>query len=131
MKKKLAILGLSVGLLTAAGSAQAISYGFNEEVGAFNGSAVTSWKPDPTNNDMYVRVNMSNVEGSYTVDVRDNMRKLSSGSISNTAWKQSVGDETAWRWQGSRTGAYEDRIQFSNDLTTPVKVTVYGLWENL
>ncbi|WML27387.1 hypothetical protein [Neobacillus sp. OS1-33] len=79
---------------------------------------------------MNVFVNMSNVGGDYTVDVRDNMKKTATGATSNTGWVQSVGDEEAFRWTGARTGAYQDRIQFSNDLTTPVMVNVYGIWEN-
>ncbi|WP_312475265.1 hypothetical protein [Neobacillus sp.] len=130
MKKKLAILGLTVVLLTTAGIAQAGSYAFNLNVGAFNGSAYTSWENDPTNNDLFVRVNMSNVGGGYTVDVRDNMMSHNTGYITSTAWVRSVGSNTAWHWSGSRNGSYQDRIQFSNDLLTPVKVNVYGIWEN-
>ena len=131
MKKKLIVLGLATGLLTTAGIGQAMMTGFNENVGAYNGSAYTDWKSDPTDNDLYVRVNVENVGGSYTVDVRDNMKKISNGATDNTAWVRSVGDQTAWRWQGSRTGAYKDRIEFSNDLTTPVTVNVYGSWDDL
>lgn len=132
MKSKTLLFGLTFALLTAGGTAQAARtlQSYNEDVGAFNGSAYTDTQR------MYeefggtkAKVNSQKVSGDYTVDVRivttEPARRYS-------AWKQNLGD-TDTRTFTSDYHASSDivqKVQFSNDITTPKTVNVTGTWKN-
>lgn len=127
MKKKLfATLGLSVGLLTMAGIAQASSEEFSVNVKAYNGKATTTWIGKDTLTTSAVL--MKSVGGNYTVDARLNLDYDHLSSIQNTAWVQNVDDTSLWTYKYSDNKGYE-RVEFSNDLTTPVQVNVKGIFD--
>ncbi|MFE4430897.1 hypothetical protein ACFRH9_28660 [Peribacillus butanolivorans] len=132
MKSKTLLFGLTFALLTAGGAAQAASTlkSYNEDVGAFNGSAYTDSQT------MYeefgaekAKVNSQNVSGDYTVDVRIN---TTSPKSRNSSWKRNLGDTQTFTFTSEYHASSEtkQRVQFSNDLTTPKTVNVKGTWTN-
>lgn len=124
-KNKLAVLGLSVGLLAFGGAVQAgTSYSsYNTTVGAFNGSGYTGYQTK-TNSGTYGNLISGTVGGSYTVDAR---MQASSGTGS---WVRSVTDNDYRSLPNSVPSRTSARVQFSNDLITPVNVQVSGTWRS-
>lgn len=127
MKKKnrLAVLGLTVGLLAFGGAVQAgTSYSsYNTTVGAFNGSGYTGYQTKASSG-TYGNLNSGTVGGSYTVDAR---MQASSGTGS---WVRNVTDNDSRTLPNSVPSGTDARVQFSNDLTTPVNVQVTGSWRS-
>lgn len=131
MKKiKALVLGSAFGLLITGGIAQAKTswQNYSEIVGAFNGSAYTDYQDveDFTRVEAKIDIHSDSVGGDYTIDVRGQ-----SNHGYNTSWVRNVGDNkyyTIYTGHLVQPGlAY--RLQFSNDLTTPVKVAVKGQWK--
>lgn len=124
MKKKLG-LGLAVGLMAFGGAVQAgTSYSsYDTTVASFNGSGYTGYQTK-TNAGTYGNLNSSNVGGSYTVDAR---MQASSGT---GAWARSVTDSDSRNLSNSVPKGTSARVQFSNDVTTPVNVQVTGSWRS-
>ena len=124
-KNRLAVLGLTVGLLAFGGAVQACtSYsGYNTTVGAFNGSGYTGYQTK-ANSGAYGNLSSGTVGGSYTVDAR---MQASSGTGS---WVRSVTDNDFRNLPNSVPSVTSARVQFSNDVTTPVNVQVSGSWRS-
>ncbi|MGM0836762.1 MAG: hypothetical protein ACQEV7_11440 [Bacillota bacterium] len=122
--KKRKIIGttcLTLSLLTLAGISQAaVSHGYSETVGKFNGSAYTYYyKNTEVHN---IELNSYTVGGDYTVDARPQIKDWT------TYYKWATIDDwqnVAWQYPFADDGG-EVRIQFSNDLSTPVNVNVTG-----
>ncbi|MBS2771894.1 hypothetical protein PNH38_14410 [Anoxybacillus rupiensis] len=124
-KKKITILGLAIGLIAFGGAVQAgTSWSeYNTTVGKFNGSGYTGYQTKAYSG-TYGELNSSVVGGSYTVDAR---MQASSGTGS---WVRSVTDSDYRTLPNSVPSGIECRVQFSNDLTTPVDVQVSGKWRS-
>nr|WP_259547128.1 hypothetical protein [Heyndrickxia oleronia] len=130
MKKiKTLVIGSAFGLLLTGGLAQASTtyQNYSLTVGAFNGSAYTSYQKLTGYATVEETINFhsDSVGGDYTVDVRG---QRNSGKDPNTKWIRNVGDNES---HTITTGVLAEssssyRLQFSNDLTTPVKVAVKG-----
>lgn len=122
-KKTLATLGLTAGLLSVVGFAQAATtpLGYNVTVGSYNGSANTTSQTKAIS-DARGELRSSIVGGDYTVDAR---MAASSGTGS---WVRGVGDYETRGLPNSINKGTAARVQFSNDLTTPVDVKVTGSW---
>lgn len=124
-KKTLASLGLTVGLLAIAGAAQAgTTYsGYNTTVGSFNGSGYTGYQTKASS-DVSGSLKSSSVGGKYTVDAR------MSASAGTGSWVRSVSDSETRSLPNSINKGSSARVQFSNDVTTPVSVQVTGSWKS-
>ncbi|MEW5323794.1 hypothetical protein V2J23_17245 [Geobacillus thermoleovorans] len=125
MKKKLVVLSLSVGLVAFGGAVQAGSSwsNYNTTVGKFNGSGYTGYQTKASSG-TYGELNSSVVGGSYTVDAR---MRASSGTGS---WVRSVTDNDYRTLPNSVPSGLSARVEFSNDITTPVDVQVSGTWRS-
>ncbi|MFC9601656.1 hypothetical protein ACFTQL_28340 [Peribacillus butanolivorans] len=132
MKSKTLLFGLTFALLTAGGTAQAASTlkSYNEDVGAFNGSAYTATQR------MYEEfggekavVNSQKVSGDYVVDVRIVTTEPKSRY---SGWKRNLGDTDTRTFTSEYHASSEtvQKVQFSNDITTPKTVNVLGTWRN-
>ncbi|RFA32138.1 hypothetical protein CAI16_18980 [Virgibacillus dokdonensis] len=124
-KKKLAVLGLAVGLLAIGGTAQAgTSYSsYNTTVGKFNGNGYTGYQTKSSSG-TYGDLRSNTVGGNYVVDAR---MQASSGTGS---WVRNVTDNDTRSLPNSVARGSSARVQFSNDLTTPVNVQVTGSWRS-
>lgn len=124
--KKFAVLGLAIGLIAFGGAAQAgTTYSsYSTTVGSYNGSGYTSYQTKATSG-AYGNLSSSVVGGSYTVDAR-----MTSPSGGTGSWVQSVGDNDSRSLPNSIAKGSSARVQFSNDLTTPVNVQVSGSWRS-
>ena len=127
-KTKALVLGSALALLATGGVVQAgSSYeAYNKNVGEFNGSAYTHYQQQTgLNGTENITFNNENTGGDYTVDIRG---QRNSGYSPNTNWVQNVGDNEWWDiTRNIRQDADSSyRLQISNDLSTPVKVNVYG-----
>ncbi|WML42056.1 hypothetical protein RCG19_10755 [Neobacillus sp. OS1-2] len=133
MKKvKSLVLGSALALLVTGGVVQAGEnwVGYNKDVGAFNGSAYTGYVGMTgylTTGERIAFVS-SNVGGDYTVDIR---AQRSGGIDPNTSWIRNVGDNVKGSWERVYLNQEGEgyRLQFSNDLSTPVKVNVTGTFK--
>lgn len=125
MKKKLVVLSLSVGLMAFGGAVQAGTSwsNYNTTVGKFNGSGYTGYQTKASSG-TYGELNSSVVGGSYTVDAR---MQASSGTGS---WVRSVTDNDYRTLPNSIPSGLSARVEFSNDITTPVDVQVSGTWRS-
>lgn len=127
-KTKTLVLGSALALLVTGGVVQAGSSweDYNVNVGAFNGSAYTHYqKTIASTLTETVSFSTEKVGGDYTVDIR---YQRDSGNYRSTKWVQNVGDNETWTIYSDILVDKGDgyRLQISNDLTTPVKVNVYG-----
>ncbi|WP_074033560.1 MULTISPECIES: hypothetical protein [unclassified Exiguobacterium] len=126
MKRKSMIsMGLAVGLLALGGAAQAgTTYSnYDTTVASFNGSGYTGYQTKSSSNASGT-LSSKTVGGSYTVDAR---MTASSGTGS---WVRSVSDNETRSLSNSISSGRSTRVQFSNDLTTPVSVQVTGQWKS-
>lgn len=124
-KSKLAVLGLVVGLFTFAGIAEAgTSYtSYSTSVGKFNGNGYTAYQTKTTTG-ATGNLRSTSVGGKYTVDAR---MQASSGTGS---WVRSVNSNETRNLSNSVSKGSSARVQFSNDLSTPVAVQVSGTWRS-
>lgn len=122
-KKKLAVLGLAVGLLASAGAAQAgYSYSsYDTQVGSFNGSGYTNYQTK-SNGAAYATLISKTVYDKYTVDARE------TGHSGPASWRRDVTDNRTYSLPSIQGSGYDAIVQFSNDVTTPVNVRVTGSW---
>lgn len=122
-KKTLATLGLTVGLLSVVGFAQAgtTATTYSVTVGAYNGAGSSSSQTKAIS-DARGELKSGIVGGNYTVDAR---MTATSGTGS---WVRSVDDYETRGLPNSINKGTAARVQFSNDLTTPVDVKVTGSW---
>jgi hypothetical protein len=130
MKKvKGLVLGSALALLVTGGVVQAGEQwvGYNENVGAFNGSAYSAYSGMTGYLSFTEKISFSsyNVGGDYTVDVR---AQRSGGVDPYSNWVRQVGDDEGYTINRQFLAEEGDgyRLQFSNDLSTPVKVNVTG-----
>ncbi|MGP7819743.1 hypothetical protein ACTXGU_21795 [Niallia sp. 01092] len=108
-----------------AGAAQA-SYSYSSydtTVGKFNGSGYTSYQKKSSSG-QYGSLDSRTVGGAYTVDAR------MTASTGTGSWVRSVGDNDFRSLPNSISAGYDTRVQFSNDLDTPVNVQVTGYWKS-
>jgi hypothetical protein len=96
---------------------------YNTTVGKFNGSGYTGYQTKASSG-TYGELNSSVVGGSYTVDAR---MQASSGTGS---WVRSVTDSDYRKLPNSVPSGLSARVEFSNDITTPVDVQVSGTWRS-
>lgn len=124
-KNKLAVLGMAVGLLAFGGAVQAgTSYsGYNTTVGKFNRSGYTGYQTKAESG-KYGHLKSKSVGSSYVVDAR---MTASSGTGS---WVRNVSDNDSRNLPNSVSKGKSTRVQFSNDLDTPVNVQVTGSWKS-
>ncbi|CUA78980.1 hypothetical protein [Anoxybacillus suryakundensis] len=125
MKRKLVLFGLSVSLLAFGGAVQAgASWSeYNTTVPKFNGSGYTGYQTKASSG-TYGELNSDVVGGSYTVDAR---MQATSGTGS---WVRSITDNDYRNLPNSVPKGLSARVEFSNDLTTPVDVQVSGRWRS-
>jgi hypothetical protein len=123
--KKLAVLGLAVGLMSIGGAVEAsTSYSsYDTTVGRFNGSGYSGYQTKTTSG-AYGNLNSSSVGGSYTVDARMD------ATTGTGSWVRSVTDNDTRSLPNSVSSGNSARVEFSNDLTTPVNVQVTGSWRS-
>jgi len=124
-RKSMMSMGLAVGLLALGGAAQAgTTYSnYDTSVAPFNGSGYTGYQTKSSSNASGTLLSKT-VGGSYTVDAR---MTASSGTGS---WVRSVSDNQSRSVSNSIAAGKSARIQFSNDLSTPVSVQVTGQWKS-
>lgn len=130
-KTKPIVLVSALALLLTGGVVQAgHNYeDYKEDVGAFNGSAFTDYqKQTGLNGTEEISVDNDNVGGNYTVDIR---AQRNNGVNRESNWMQDVGDNMSFtitrNYIQESDSSY--RLQISNDLSTPVKVEVYGMFK--
>ncbi|WP_085505168.1 hypothetical protein [Thalassobacillus devorans] len=124
-KKKVAALGLAVGLMAFGGAVQAgTSYSYYDTtVGKFNGSGYTGYQTKSSSG-TYGYLDSRTVGGSYVVDAR---MQASSGT---GPWVRDVTDSDFRSLPNSVNAGKSARVQFSNDWNTPVNVQVTGYWKS-
>ncbi len=96
---------------------------YNTTVGKFNGSGYTGYQTKASSG-TYGNLRSTSVGGKYTVDAR---MQASSGTGS---WVRSVNSNQVRNLPNSVARGSKARVQFSNDLTTPVNVQVTGSWRS-
>ena len=98
---------------------------YNTTVGRFNGAGYSQYQTKAVGGANGF-ISSASVGGSYTVDARMNSSK------GNGAWLRSVNDGTKAGLPGNakQTAGTSVRVQFSNDLLTPVNVQVEGYWKS-
>lgn len=113
-------------LVGGAGAAYAgtVNSNFSTTVAKANGSGYTSYQTQAKNGaagDLWT----GTVGGDYKVDARLN------GTRGNGTWDKNLGDSYYVSLVGNPNYKGDSvRIQFSNDLTTPVAVQVTGTWRS-
>lgn len=98
---------------------------YSTTVGKFNGSAFSSYQTKTYTIDKG-ELYSNAVGGHYTVDVR-----MCSSAGKKARWIRDVDDNTTYEIPTNRNtikAGNNVRLEFSNDLTTPVKVQVEGSW---
>jgi hypothetical protein len=125
--KILAACAMAAVLMGGAGAAWAgTSWAtFNTTVGKFNGSGYTG-NQTKTTGGAYVQLKNLAVGGSYVVDARAQQQN---GSNSG-AWANNLGDGATANLSNSINAGVSTRVQFSNELLTPVDVQVQGSWRS-
>jgi len=98
---------------------------YGTTVGRFNGSGFTSYQTKTyTSEKGFLYSNA--VGGNYTVDVR-----MVSSARKKAKWVRDVDDNTHYSIPTNKDTIKKGnnvRLEFSNDLTTPVRVEVEGQW---
>lgn len=127
-KSNIIFLGIVFLLLVTGGFVQAgQNYdSYNKDVGAYNGSAWSIYQRDSGLGTEKITVQHKTTSGDYTVDIR---AQRNNGSNRNTAWARNIGDDrfiTFDRGNILQSVNSYHRLEFSNKLTTPVKVNVVG-----
>lgn len=128
MKKKIITLGAVLVLSASINAYAGTTYqNYSTSVAAVNGSGYTGTQTKSTVG-AAANLNSTSVGGSYVVDVR---QQLGDGSGSGS-WTRNVTDDTSYLIDGttSLTVGSSVRLQFSNDLNTPVSVQVTGQWKS-
>jgi len=99
--------------------------GYNTTVGKMNGNGYSGYQTKSTGGANGYIISTS-VGGNYVVDARMNCNK------GNAPWKRNITDGTSGSLPGyyKQTAGESIRIQFSNDITTPVDVQVVGKWKS-
>lgn len=98
---------------------------YSTTVGRFNGSGYTSYQTKTYTNEKG-KLYSNSVGGNYTVDVR-----MCSSTGKKASWVRDVDDNTTYAIptnKDSIKAGNSVRLEFSNDLTTPVRVQVEGKW---
>ncbi len=129
MFKKVTATILGIGILSMGATALAgTTYtSYNTTVPAFIGSGYTGYQTKSTGG-ANGNLNSTSVGGSYVVDAR--MQDATSGV--HGPWVRDVTDSTNYVLysNASHAGGDSMRVEFSNDLLTPVSVQVTGSWRS-
>lgn len=98
---------------------------YSTTVGRFNGSGFTEYQTKAfSGEDGYLYSNA--VGGNYVVDVRMISSKKEKGS-----WVRDVDDNRSYYLPAKTLRSGRNvRLEFSNDITTPVRVQVAGKWKS-
>ncbi|WP_253270877.1 hypothetical protein, partial [Geobacillus thermocatenulatus] len=125
VKRKLVSTGFLAGLLAFGVAVQAGTTWteYNTTVPRFNGSGYTGYQTKSSSG-TYGELHSAVVGGLYTVDAR---MQASSGT---GEWVRSVTDNDYRRLPNSVPKGLNARVEFSNDITTPVNVQVSGKWRS-
>lgn len=100
---------------------------YSTTVGKFNGSGYTSYQTKTYTIDKG-ELYSNAVGGNYNVDVR-----MCSSANKKAKWIRDVDDNTTYEIPTNSKeikAGNNVRLEFSNDLTTPVKVQVEGKWKS-
>jgi len=126
MKKKIIVSFLALFLLVSGGVitlAGTQFQNYNTTVGKFNGSGYTAYQTKiHTNTDGHL--NSGIVGGNYKVDTR-----MITSSGSGSSWYR-IDDNLSYILSNNVIGSSFVRLQFSNDISTPVDVQVSGDWRS-
>lgn len=129
MKKKILSL-FSITALLGFGStivlAGTVYEGYNTSVGPFNGSGYTGYQTK-IHSGANGKLLSNSVGANYVVDAR-----MIDSSGNAGSWTRNVNDNAIYTLAGnsSQTSGKKVRVQFSNDLLTPVSVQVTGSWRS-
>lgn len=129
--KKSSLLALVVSVILIASSISVIAdntyVGYSTTVGSFNGSGYTGYDHVKSTTGAAGKVDSYTVGGDYVVDVR---MLDSDGNPGN--WLRDLNDGEERDIDGDSLHAVDDsmRLQFSNDINTPVNVQVEGQWKS-
>lgn len=124
-RRTLATVGVVVALgLAGAGVAQAgtTNVAYSTTVGASNGSGYTAYQTQSTTG-AAAQLHSTTVGGKYVVDARVQ-------GPQNGAWARNVTDNDSRLLSNLNASGKSVRIQFSNNLNTPVAVQVSGTWRS-
>ena len=126
LTKAAIVTGTAIMLFGTAVSAGTTMQDYSTTVGRFNGSGYTSYQTKSSGNDKGLLYSNA-VGGSYTVDAR-----MESRSGDKAKWVRDVDDNTYYSLpkHTNMTSGSSVRLEFSNDLTTPVRVQVEGQWKS-
>lgn len=114
----IAIFTLLIGTYVQAGAT--VFEPYNTTVGKFNGSGYTGYQTK-SKSGVAGEIYVTSVGGGYKVDAR----QISSSS--NGSWSTNIDNNTTYRTlPNSINAGSSTRVQFSNDITTPVTVQVTG-----
>lgn len=99
---------------------------YNTTVGRFNGSGYTGYQTKTTSG-ANGNLRSKSVGGSYVVDAR-----MIESNGTAASWRRNITDNKNYALDGHYSHKKGDRVrvQFSNDLTTPVNVQVTGSWKS-
>lgn len=99
--------------------------GYNTTVGKFNGSGYSGYQTKSISG-ANGQIASTSVGGDYVVDVRMNSSK------GDGSWLRNVTDGTNKEVPGNsaQTTGSSVRLQFSNNINTPVDVQVSGSWKS-
>ncbi|MDR2043899.1 MAG: hypothetical protein LBQ15_05940 [Clostridium sp.] len=121
------ILGIGIVSMGAAALAGTSYEPYDTTVAAFNGNGYTGYQKKATTG-ANGALSSTSVGGTYVVDAR--MQDATSGV--HGPWVRDVNDSTSYVLYSDAQHSATDsmRVQFSNDLTTPVSVQVTGNWKS-
>ena len=123
--KKIATFGVIVSMFsTVAYAGTSYSY-YRTTVGKFNGNGYTSYQTKSIGG-ANGNIKSTKVGGGYSVDARMN------SSVGNGEWARDIktGTKTYLPGNSNQLKGTSVRLQFSNDVTTPVDVQVSGSWQS-
>ncbi len=125
MLKAFAAAGVTVMLFSTVACAGTTYSGYNTTVGKLNGNGYSNYQKKTTAGaNGYIKSNK--VGGKYEVDARMN------STSGNGAWLRNLDDGTNASLPGNskQIAGCSVRVQFSNDVLTPVNVQVDGEWKS-
>ena len=126
LTKAAIVTGAVLMLFGGAVSAGTSMVDYSTTVGRFNGSGYTSYQTKTYSSDKGFLYSNA-VGGSYTVDAR-----MVSISGDKAKWVRDVDDNSYYSLpkHTNMNSGKSVRVEFSNDLTTPVRVQVEGQWKS-
>lgn len=126
LTKAAIVTGAVLMLFGGAVSAGTSMVDYSTTVGRFNGSGYTGYQTKASGNDKGYLYS-SSVGGKYTVDAR-----MVASSGEKAKWVRDVDDKSSYILpkHNNMNSGKSVRVEFSNDITTPVNVQVEGSWKS-